>query len=72
MAAVEAERQRRGLTQTQVAEHLRITYVTLCYWRRAGPSIGGNVALRIACFCRIDLRDYARQPADQPATRKVA
>ncbi len=65
MAAVEAERQRRGLTHKQVAEeHLRVTYTTLCYWRRGGPSIGGNVALRIARFCDIDLRDYARMPAD--------
>ena len=72
MEAIERERQHRGLTYQQVSEQLRIGYTTLCYWRRGGTSIGGNIALRIAVWLNIDLRNYAKEPADQPATQKVA
>ena len=72
MEAIERKRQHRGQTHQQVAEQLHISYGTMCYWRRGGTSIGGNIALRIAVWLRVDLRDYAKEPADQPATQKVA
>jgi transcriptional regulator with XRE-family HTH domain len=72
LEALDHEQRRRGLTQLQVASQLRVNPSTIRQWR-LGVSMSGDVAVRLALWLRVDLRKFARQPADpSPATQKAA
>jgi transcriptional regulator with XRE-family HTH domain len=57
------------MTQAQVAAELSVHPTTVAAWRR-GFTMSGDVALRLATWLDIDLRDYARQ--DRAAAREAA
>ncbi len=58
--------------QLQVAAELGVNASTISQWRR-GVGMSGDVALRIACWLRVDLRDFAKEPADPlPETQRAA
>ena len=68
---LDRKRKLREMTLEDVAAMLDVNYSTMACWRRGG-GIQGDVALRIALLCDIDLRDYAVRvpPADPlPATQ---
>jgi transcriptional regulator with XRE-family HTH domain len=61
--ALERERVRRKLKHYQVAAQLDVSETTIATWRRGG-GMSGDVAVRVAGWLDVDLRDFARPPAD--------
>jgi transcriptional regulator with XRE-family HTH domain len=73
-AVLDAKRRHLGMTLEDTASELRVSASTMACWRRGG-GMQGDVALRIALLCDIDLRDYAVRvpPADPlPQAREAA
>lgn len=59
------ERKLRELTLEQAADQLDVNYLTLACWRRGGGA-NGDALVRLALWMPLNLRDYARMPADPP------
>jgi len=71
-ATLDAERQLREMTLEEVADELRICYSTLACWRRGG-GMNADALVRLSLWLpRLDLRAYARQPADSPPAQREA
>jgi len=64
--AIERERVRRRLRHYQVAAQLDVSETTVSTWRRGG-GMSADVAVRIACWLKRDLRDFAVRKPARPA-----
>ena len=63
-AALDRERQHREMTLEEVAGELDVCYSTLACWRRGG-GMNADALVRLSLWMpRLDLRAYARRPAD--------
>jgi len=70
--ALESKQHSWDMSQRQVADVLKIHDSTIRQWYR-GFTMSGDVALRLAIWLDIDLRDFARPPAAlDPATKGQA
>ena len=71
--ALDRERRRRKMLLADVADELRVNYSTMACWRRGG-GMNADALVRLSLWMpRLDLRDYAVQPADPlPATKGEA